>query len=110
MYAVFTEVNADASHVEKAREVLNSTAAPMAREHGAKGVLKGHAAHHAAKVVWGPKLKADHVRWGDIIPAFDAGGAHFDGLNLDTEGGAHGDTSGQSILDGHCEATEIGSK
>ena len=37
MYAVFTEVNADESHVEAAREVLNSTAAPMAREHGAKG-------------------------------------------------------------------------
>jgi hypothetical protein len=69
---------------------------------GAKGALKGHAGHHAAKVVWGPKLKAAHERWGDIIPAFDVGGTHFDGLNLGTEGGANGDTSGQSILDAHC--------
>jgi hypothetical protein len=75
---------------------------------GAKGAIKGHGAHHAATVVWGPKLKADHQRWGDIIPAFDVGGTHFDGLNLDTEGGANGDTSGQSILDGHCKAAGIG--
>ena len=44
-------------------------------------------------------LKAKHEKWGDIIPAFDVGGTHFDGLNLDTKGGADGDTSGQSILD-----------
>ena len=69
---------------------------------GAKGALKGHARHHAAKVVWGPKLKAAHERWGDIIPAFDVGGTHYAGLNLDTQGGANGDTSGQSILDAHC--------
>ena len=70
---------------------------------GAKGALKGHARHHAAKVVWGPKLKADHERWGDIIPAFDVNGTHYDGLNLDTKGGPSGDTSGQSILDAHCK-------
>ncbi len=69
---------------------------------GAKGALKGHAGHHAAKAVWGPKLKAAHERWGDIIPAFDIDGSHFDGLNLDTKGGANGDMSGQSILDAHC--------
>jgi hypothetical protein len=37
MYAVFIEVNADESHTEPGREVLNQTAAPMARERGAKG-------------------------------------------------------------------------
>jgi hypothetical protein len=37
MYAVFTEVNADESHVERARELLQQRAAPMARQRGAKG-------------------------------------------------------------------------
>ena len=37
MYAVFTEVNANESHTEAAREFLPQGAAPMAREHGAKG-------------------------------------------------------------------------
>ncbi len=37
MYAVFTEVNANESHVDAAREVLPQRAAPMARERGAKG-------------------------------------------------------------------------
>jgi hypothetical protein len=37
MYAVFTEVNADESHVETAREILPKMAAPNAREHGAQG-------------------------------------------------------------------------
>ena len=37
MYAVFTEVNADESHIEVARKVLPNVAAPSAREHGAKG-------------------------------------------------------------------------
>jgi hypothetical protein len=36
MYAVFTEVNADESHVEAAREFIPEHAAPMARERGAK--------------------------------------------------------------------------
>jgi hypothetical protein len=36
MYAVFTEVNADESHIEPARELLTQRAAPMARERGAK--------------------------------------------------------------------------
>jgi hypothetical protein len=37
MYAVFTEVNADESHVDRAREFLTQRAAPMVRERGAKG-------------------------------------------------------------------------
>jgi hypothetical protein len=36
MYALFTEVNADESHIETAREVLPKAAVPMAREAGAK--------------------------------------------------------------------------
>ena len=68
-----------------------------------KGALKGHARHHAAAAVWRPGMKAKHEKWGDIIPAFDADGTHFDGLNLDTKGGTDGDTTGQSILDAHCK-------
>jgi hypothetical protein len=37
MYAVFTEVNANESHIETAREFLPQRAAPMARQGGAKG-------------------------------------------------------------------------
>jgi hypothetical protein len=35
MYAVFTEVNADESHVDRAREMLPQTAVPMVKEQGA---------------------------------------------------------------------------
>ena len=70
---------------------------------GAQGALKGHGRHHAVKAVWSPGMKAKHQKWGDIVPAFDVAGKHFDGLNLDTEGGADGDTSGQDILDAHCQ-------
>jgi hypothetical protein len=37
MYAVFVEVNANESHTDAAREHLSRTAAPGARERGAKG-------------------------------------------------------------------------
>jgi hypothetical protein len=37
MYAVFTEVNADESHLEAAREMLPNVAVPFARGAGAKG-------------------------------------------------------------------------
>ena len=37
MYAVFTEVNANESHIEAGREFLPQRAAPMAQERGAKG-------------------------------------------------------------------------
>jgi hypothetical protein len=36
MYALFTEVNADESHIEAARDFLPKVAVPMAREDGAK--------------------------------------------------------------------------
>lgn len=68
----------------------------------ARGALNGHGRHHAAKAVWSPGMKAKHQKWGDIVPAFGAGGQDFDGLNLDTEGGADDDTSGQEILDAAC--------
>jgi hypothetical protein len=37
MHAVFTEVNANESHIEAGREFLPQRAAPMALERGAKG-------------------------------------------------------------------------
>jgi hypothetical protein len=36
MYALFTEVNADESHIEAARDVLPKAAVPRVREAGAK--------------------------------------------------------------------------
>jgi 4-hydroxyphenylpyruvate dioxygenase-like putative hemolysin len=39
MYAVFVEVNADESQIEAGRKFLNETAAPTARERGAKAGL-----------------------------------------------------------------------
>lgn len=36
VYAIFTEVNADGSHVEAARKFLNEQAVPMVKEGGAK--------------------------------------------------------------------------
>ena len=36
MYALFTEVNADESHIEAAREFLPKVAVPMAQKAGAK--------------------------------------------------------------------------
>jgi hypothetical protein len=68
----------------------------------AKGALNGHGRHHAVQAVWSPGMKAKREKWGDIVPAFDVGTQHFAGLNLDTEGGADGHTSGQEILDAHC--------
>ncbi|MDQ6836933.1 MAG: hypothetical protein M3137_00965 [Actinomycetota bacterium] len=36
MYAVFTEVNADESHLEAGRRFLSEMAVPMVKDHGAK--------------------------------------------------------------------------
>jgi hypothetical protein len=71
------------------------------------GVLDGHAKKHDDLFVWAPDLKAAHQKWGDIIPAFDyvdksGDTVHFDGLNLDTLGGADGKTSGADILANDC--------
>jgi len=72
------------------------------------GVLDGHDKKHNEPFVWGPTLKAQHQKWGDIIPAFDyidKGGnlQHFDGLNLDTLGGTDGKTPGSAILENNCQ-------
>ena len=70
-----------------------------------KAALKGHARRHVVTAVWSPGMKAKHEKWGDIIPAFNVDGTHFAGLNLDTKGGANGDTTGQSILDADCKVS-----
>jgi hypothetical protein len=71
------------------------------------GVLDGHDKKHGEPFIWGPTLKAQHQKWGDIIPEFDyidKGGnlQHFDGLNLDTLGGPTGTTSGADVLKNGC--------
>jgi hypothetical protein len=50
------------------------------------GVLDGHAGHTGS--VWDPTLKAQHVKWGDIIPPFDYDGGSFPGQNWTPEGKA----------------------
>jgi uncharacterized repeat protein (TIGR01451 family) len=54
------------------------------------GDVDGHAGHTGP--VWNPSLKADHIKWGDIIPPFDyndhGSPAHFPGLNWDANGQA----------------------
>ncbi len=63
------------------------------------GVLDGHADHTGP--VWDPTLKAQHIKWGDIIPPFDyqdgQSVAHFDGLNW---------PDGEAILENGCVPTE----
>ncbi len=39
MYAVYTEVTADESHIEEGRAFLANQAVPMVREHGAKAAF-----------------------------------------------------------------------
>jgi LPXTG-motif cell wall-anchored protein len=58
---------------------------PYVLEEPAKdGDVSGHGDHIGP--LWGPDLKAAHIVWGDIIPAFDypdgnGGTAHYPGLN-----------------------------
>ena len=71
------------------------------------GVIDGHAKKHDDPFVWTPDLKAEHQKWGDIIPAFDyldkkGDLQHFAGLNIDTLGGNDGKTSGADILANDC--------
>jgi hypothetical protein len=69
------------------------------------GVLDGHAKKHDEPFIWGPDLKDQHQKWGDIIPAFDymQGNQvlHFPGLNLDTVSSFDGST-GAEVLTNHC--------
>jgi hypothetical protein len=67
----------------------NSNTNPyVVNEPDVAGVIDGHAGHTGP--VWDPTLKADHIKWGDIIPPFDYGDpgdpTHFPGLNWSSEG------------------------
>jgi hypothetical protein len=44
----------------------------------------GHDGHDGP--VWNDTLKARHIKWGDIIPAFDYDGQHYPGKNLTPDG------------------------
>ncbi|HET9780302.1 MAG TPA: Ig-like domain-containing protein [Candidatus Dormibacteraeota bacterium] len=44
--------------------------------------------------IWSPGMKADHDKWGDIIPPYDYGDFHYAGLNWTT--------LGQAILSNGC--------
>ena len=47
----------------------------------------GHDGHNGP--IWDPTLKAQHIKWGDIIPPFDYGNnQHYDGKNWTAEGQA----------------------
>jgi hypothetical protein len=48
--------------------------------------------HHDGPV-WNPTLKADHIKWGDIIPPFTYDGGSFPGLNW---------AEGQAISENGC--------
>jgi hypothetical protein len=55
-------------------------------EPDANGDVSGHAGHTGP--VWNPTLKAQHIKWGDIIPPFTFNGGSFPGLNWDADGQA----------------------
>jgi hypothetical protein len=101
--------NHDASATVTICHRTNSPKHPYVEQRvAAQAVLRGHGRHHAAASVWSPamsKMRGKHKKWGDIIPAFDVDGQHFAGLNLETKGGTDGDTSGQEILDAHCQVS-----
>jgi hypothetical protein len=59
------------------------------------GVLDGHAGHTGP--VWDPTLKAQHIKWGDIIPPFQYAGGSYPGMNYTD--GAQG---GKAILANGC--------
>jgi len=88
--AVFTE-SAPAQVVDKVTlcHRTNSNTNPyVVVTPDVSGVINGHADHTGP--VWDPSLKADHIKWGDIIPPFDYGDpnapTHFAGLNWDSAG------------------------
>jgi hypothetical protein len=47
----------------------------------AAGGLKGGHEDHTGPI-WNPTLKASHVKWGDIIPAFTYGSQIYPGMNV----------------------------
>src|SRR3974390_1051044 len=46
----------------------------------AAGIHEGHADHTGP--IWNATLKASHVKWGDIIPAFTYAEFSFPGMNV----------------------------
>ena len=64
------------------------------------GVLNGHAGHTGP--VWNSTLKANHIKWGDIIPPFDYNGGSFPGMNYTD--GAQG---GKAILANGCNIPNV---
>jgi hypothetical protein len=63
----------------------------------AGGLKGGHETHSGP--VWNPTLKAAHLHWGDIIPAFSYKEHSFEGMNL-TE-------AGQLILSNGCSVQPV---
>lgn len=60
-------------------------------EPNANGDVSGHAGHVGSDnpgPVWNPTLKAQGIKWGDIIPPFKWSGGNFPGLNWTAEGQA----------------------
>jgi hypothetical protein len=50
-------------------------------------IVKKHGHDSHIGPVWNPTLKAQQIKWGDIIPPFDYGdGQHYDGRNWDADG------------------------
>jgi hypothetical protein len=96
-------VSLDEPHVTICHRTNSDTNPYVEISPAVSGVLNGHADQHNDLFVWTPTLKAQHQKWGDIIPAFDFGpGQQFSGLNLTTLGGPNGTTTGAAILANHC--------
>jgi hypothetical protein len=58
--------------------VINPSISSIIKKHG-------HDGHNGP--IWDPTLKAQHIKWGDIIPPFDyPDGQHYDGKNWTAEG------------------------
>jgi hypothetical protein len=60
---------------------------------GEARTAEGHNSHNGP--VWSAGLKAAHIKWGDIIPAYTFGSFSYPGKNLTA--------AGQAILDNGCK-------
>jgi hypothetical protein len=67
------------------------------------GVRNGHAKKHDEPRIWAPGLKAQHLKWGDIIPPFTDATGFFPGLNMASLGGVSGTATGAQFLANNCE-------
>lgn len=85
-----------AAHKVTICHATNSDANPYVMETvdvASSGSLKGGHSDHTGPI-WSEGLKADHIAWGDIIPAYTDNGVVFAGQNL-----ADG---GRELLDNEC--------